>query len=72
MFDRFKAEFDGQFDYSQPWWFGFEEFHISHQSNLLRKDPIHYKQFNVPNDLPYIWCKPDGTFVEGPKQKLEV
>lgn len=72
MFDRFRAEFDGSFNYSEPWWLGFEQFHISHQSNLLRKDPIHYKTFNVPNDLPYIWCKPDGSFVEGAKQKVKV
>jgi hypothetical protein len=72
MFARFQAEFDGEFDYAEPWWLGLEEFHISHQSNLLRKDPIHYKQFNVPNDLPYLWGKPDGTFVSGAKQKVLV
>lgn len=32
-------------------------FHRSHRSNLLRKDPIYYSKYNwnVPNDLPYIW-----------------
>lgn len=40
----------------KPWWFGKSEFHISHQSNLLRKDPNHYGQyFSVPDDLPYYW-----------------
>lgn len=29
----------------------------AHRSNLLRKDSVWYSQFNwnVPNDLPYIW-----------------
>ena len=29
----------------------------SHQSNLIRKDPIHYRKFfpAVPDNLPYIW-----------------
>lgn len=40
-----------------PSWFGNPEFHASHRSNLLRKDPIHYGQFGwtEPHDLPYIW-----------------
>ena len=69
MFDRFEGEFDGDFDYEEPWWLGLEEFHISHQSNLLRKDPIHYREFNVPNNLPYMWCKPDGSIIYGAKNK---
>lgn len=40
-----------------PAWFGNEEFHRSHQSALVRKDPEHYCRFfpGVPDDLPYIW-----------------
>jgi hypothetical protein len=40
-----------------PNWFGSPQFHLSHQSNLLRKDPEHYGQFffGVPDDLPYVW-----------------
>lgn len=39
-----------------PEWFGDPDFHASHQSNLLRKNPEHYgKYFDVPNNLPYIW-----------------
>lgn len=40
-----------------PGWFGDPSFHLSHQSNLVRKLPSHYRQFfpNVPDDLPYIW-----------------
>lgn len=40
----------------KPKWIN-KEFCISHQSNLLRKKPEHYKKYfkNVPNDLEYIW-----------------
>lgn len=41
----------------RPEWVGNYEFHLSHQSNLLRKYPEHYSQYfvNVPDDLPYVW-----------------
>lgn len=41
----------------KPPWFGDEEFHRSHRSNLLRKMPEHYGQFwpDERNDLPYVW-----------------
>lgn len=40
-----------------PPWLGDESFHASHRSNLLRKDPDHYRQFNWTEgpDLPYVW-----------------
>jgi len=40
-----------------PPWMGNENFHASHRSNLLRKDPIFYGQYGwVENaDLPYLW-----------------
>lgn len=40
-----------------PWWFGDEAFHASHRSNLLRKNPMWYRQFGwtEPDDLPYLW-----------------
>src|SRR5574337_1535503 len=40
-----------------PHWIGNRWFHRSHQSNLLRKDPVYYGQFfkNVEPDLPYLW-----------------
>lgn len=43
--------------YDYPIWLGNAEFHASHRSNLLRKNPEHYKQFNwsEPNNLSYIW-----------------
>jgi len=43
-----------------PSWFGNESFHLSHQSNLVRKDPEHYRKYfpNVPDNLPYQWFNP--------------
>lgn len=40
-----------------PWWLGNATFHLSHQSNLVRKLPEHYRSFfpDVPDDLPYFW-----------------
>lgn len=40
-----------------PHWFGDEDFHDSHQSNLLRKDYDFYSRYgwSVPTDLPYVW-----------------
>ena len=42
---------------TRPGWIGDYEFHLSHQSNLLRKLPDHYSQhfIGVPDDLPYFW-----------------
>lgn len=43
----------------KPFWLGLKEFHDSHKSNLVRKDPIYYQKFlndsNVNADNPYIW-----------------
>jgi hypothetical protein len=43
-----------------PPWLGDADFHRSHQSSLLRKDPEHYgPRFpDVPDDLPYVWPRP--------------
>ena len=40
-----------------PIWLGDEDFHRSHQSSLLRKDPEFYRDRfpGVPDDLPYVW-----------------
>ena len=40
-----------------PPWFGREDIHASHRSNLLRKERDHYSQFNwkEPDDIPYVW-----------------
>lgn len=44
-------------DVPLPPWVGDAAFHESHQSNLVRKDPEHYRRFfpRVAADLPYIW-----------------
>ena len=41
----------------EPDWFGREDFHASHRSNLLRKDVAFYRQWGwtEPTDLPYVW-----------------
>lgn len=40
-----------------PSWLGDQEFHLSHKSNLIRKDPERYgwRWADVPDDLPYVW-----------------
>lgn len=43
--------------FKDPHWYRNKEFHRSHQSNLIRKDPAFYgpKFPGVPADLPYVW-----------------
>jgi hypothetical protein len=43
--------------WAYPFWFGNYDFHRSHQSNLVRKKPDHYRLFfpDVPDNLPYVW-----------------
>lgn len=45
-----------------PPWLGHDEFHKSHQSNLIRKDADHYGPLfpGVPDDLPYWWPTDNG------------
>ena len=40
-----------------PEWFGNEEFHASHRSNLLRKDPVWYGNYEWTEspDMEYVW-----------------
>lgn len=54
--DYFAKEVNGSV-IEYPSWFGNEEFHASHRSNLLRKDSIFYSQYywDESSDLPYIW-----------------
>jgi Pyrimidine dimer DNA glycosylase len=45
--------------YERPWWMGLDKFHRSHQSNLMRKLPEHYREhFSTPAGMPYYW--PEG------------
>lgn len=43
--------------YDMPIWFGNTKFHLSHQSNLVRKLPEHYKRYfpYIDSSLPYYW-----------------
>ena len=40
-----------------PVWWGNQQFHLSHQSNLVRKKPEHYRKYfpNISDDIPYFW-----------------
>lgn len=40
-----------------PSWLGDDDFHASHRSNLLRKDPHFYSRYGwtEPQTLPYVW-----------------
>ncbi len=40
-----------------PTWLGKDEFHLSHQSNLVRKLPEHYGKLwpDMPPTIPYYW-----------------
>jgi len=41
-----------------PFWFGDIAFHLSHQSNLIRKFPDHYRPifgYILVDCIPYIW-----------------
>ncbi|MFJ6652190.1 MSMEG_6728 family protein [Microbacterium sp. NPDC091313] len=56
----FAPEVDGlaQDDLELPPWLGEPAFHLSHRSNLIRKDaPFYRPRFgeDVPDDLPYVW-----------------
>ncbi|KJY20851.1 MULTISPECIES: MSMEG_6728 family protein [Streptomyces] len=46
-----------------PPWLGAPDFHRSHQSALVRKDPDFYRPHfpEVADDLPYVWPASDRT-----------
>ena len=48
-----------------PKWIGDTEFHLAHQSNLVRKDPVYYGAMfpGVQDDLEYVWPTNDGQEV---------
>ncbi|WP_052436268.1 MSMEG_6728 family protein [Georgenia sp. SUBG003] len=45
----------------------------SHRSNLIRKDPAHYRPLfpDVPDDLPYVWPVRSPAVLERERRKLE-
>ena len=59
----------------EPHWLGFESFHASHRSNLLRKDKEHYSSYDweESDDLPYLWNDKDSKWyaqLVGNKEKV--
>lgn len=52
VYEEIKLDYPGF-----PEWFGDTEFHLSHQSNLVRKYPEYYRKYfpEIPDNLPYIW-----------------
>jgi hypothetical protein len=61
LYDQFVAArrslLDDAVGAHDPNWLGYEGFHRSHRSNLLRKDAAYYGRFGwrEPADLPYFW-----------------
>lgn len=54
--EKIRAFYDaGMISTRLPWLT--DEFCLSHRSNLIRKDPVHYGKLwpDVPDNLPYIW-----------------
>ena len=43
---------------NKPNWWGRDDIHTSHQSNLIKKKPDYYRDMfkGVSGDLPYIWA----------------
>ena len=59
LFDYYKDYYQDYPD-DHIWWLGDPIFHMSHRSNLYRKDPIHYKQFrDEPGHVEYLWPSPN-------------
>lgn len=58
MRPRFIAEsIDPSKEANMPKWLGREDFHLSHQSNLVKKDPVYYGPIfpNAPENMEYVW-----------------
>jgi hypothetical protein len=55
-----------------PDWLGDEEFHRSHRSSLIRKDPDFYaaRFRGVPDDLPYVWPVRSAAVLERERRRL--
>lgn len=65
-YDKITARTDPNKPYNLPPWFGREDIHQSHKSNLIRKMPNYYKAIwpEVPDNLVYNWPVPlKGTTI---------
>lgn len=45
----------------KPWWVHDSMLHLTHKSNLMRKEPDWYG-WNVPDNIPYIWPNASEQF----------
>tara|TARA_R110002012_G_scaffold134827_2_gene288355 strand:+ start:171 stop:815 length:645 start_codon:yes stop_codon:yes gene_type:complete len=59
----------------KPHWLGYEPFHASHRSNLLKKDKEYYSAYGweESDDSPYLWNDVDGKWYKqeaGSKEKI--
>jgi hypothetical protein len=54
-----------------PWWLGDEDFHRSHRSALIRKDPERYGPLfpGIPDDLPYVWPVRSAAVIEAERRR---
>lgn len=59
-----KEDIDETIEY--PNWFGYDKFHDSHKSNLLKKDYLYYSKYNwkVSQDNPYVWMDANKKWYE--------
>lgn len=59
----------------EPWWLEDPLLHLTHKSNLMRKEPDWYK-WDVPDNIPYIWPSASqhffvmGTIREGANTEM--
>jgi len=58
--DNIRSSLSVRGESSLPEWWGDDRVHVSHQSNLIRKDPDHYQKYfqGVRSDLEYFWPVP--------------
>jgi hypothetical protein len=55
-----------------PPWLGDGALHRSHQSALVRKDPVYHDRFpDVPADLPYVWPVRAQSALDAERRRAE-
>lgn len=57
-YDTFASLVPRSGEYVKPPWLGDERVHMTHRSNLLRKDPAHYGQFGWTETPDYLYFWP--------------
>lgn len=56
--EKTEALLDGvDISFDDPPWLGRQDVHVSHQSNLVQKDPLFYRPVfpDAPDNLEYVW-----------------